>query len=198
MRLIPWAARRSRARPAQRPTRLWSHQRVRVALPLALVFVYLTQPTPLTLSVGAAVASLGLLVRALAAGQLYKHEALVTSGVYGATRNPLYFGSAVMGAGFAVAAHSWMAGSLLVGYFAAFYPAAMRREEQRLRVRYGRPFEEYAARVPAFWPRPTTLGCASAGFSWAVYRHNAEYQAATGVVLGIAALWVKALMRQGT
>ena len=87
------------------------------------------------------------------------------SGPYAWTRNPLYFGSFLLVVGFAVASHSWFAAGLIVGYYAIFYPAVMRREEVELRRKHGQAFEEYAAQVPLFFPRaPRRAGGGRATF----------------------------------
>jgi protein-S-isoprenylcysteine O-methyltransferase Ste14 len=173
------------------PGELWMRWRVRAGYPVAIAFAALAQPTMLNLLVGAVVAGLGLLVRALAAGHLRKHEALATSGPYAFTRNPLYFGSAILAAGFLVAGRSWIAIAIVAAYFVVFYSAVMRREEQELRARYGVAFDDYAARVPLFWPRLTPAGSGRADFSGQLYRRNREYQAAIGTVTGLLLLYAK-------
>ncbi len=171
----------------------WPRWRVRLGYPLALVFLWLAAPTPLSLLIGGSVAAVGVLIRGAAAGYLRKHEALATAGPYSWTRNPLYFGSAFLAAGFAIVGHSWPAGGLLAAYFLLFYPLVMKREEEELRARYGRGFEEYAARVPLFWPR---LGGAApnppgAQFSWGLYRRNREYQALIGFLVALLLVWLR-------
>jgi hypothetical protein len=174
--------------------------RVRAGYPVAACFLALAWPTIATLAAGAAVAALGLFVRAAAAGHLHKHEQLATRGPYAFTRNPLYLGSAVLAAGFAVAGASWIAAALVAAYFAVFYPAAMRREEDELRARYGAAFEEYSRRVPRFWPRLSpsapapaagTASSATDEFSWRQFGRNREYQAAIGTIIGLAVLAAK-------
>jgi hypothetical protein len=170
--------------------------RVRAGYPAALIFLVLAHPSPASLLWGALVATIGLLVRAYSAGYLHKHQALATTGPYAWTRNPLYLGSAILAAGIAVAGGSWLAALPLALYFLIFYPAVMRREEAELRAQYGAAFEEYAARVPLFWPRPPTRTAGahpldargSARFSWEQYRRNREYQAALGTLLGFMLL----------
>jgi steroid 5-alpha reductase family enzyme len=167
--------------------------RVRLGYPVALVCFWLARPTPKWLLIGAGIAVVGLVLRGAAAGHLRKHELLSTRGPYAHTRSPLYLGSAVMAVGFAAACHSWIVAAILAAYFTAFYPAVMRREERELRARYGAAFEDYAARVPLFWPRASsaeTPGDARARFSWALYVRNREYQAALGLVAAIALLLV--------
>jgi protein-S-isoprenylcysteine O-methyltransferase Ste14 len=171
-----------------------SRWRVRVGYPLAAVFVWLAAPTPLSILLGALVAAIGLFIRGAAAGYLRKHQALATAGPYARTRNPLYLGSAFLAAGFAVAGRSWLAAAPLVAYFLLFYPAVMKREEEELRAGYGRAFEEYAARVPLFWPRVGAAAASAApkaGFSWACYRRNREYQALLGFLAGLVLVWLR-------
>jgi protein-S-isoprenylcysteine O-methyltransferase Ste14 len=147
---------------------------------------------------GAAVAGFGILIRAIAAGHLSKDRELATAGPYARTRNPLYLGSAFLAAGFAIAGHSWWAGSLIAIYFAVFYYAVMRNEEQDLRVRFGTVFDEYAARVPLFLPdffgsgymqHPETKS--DQAFSWQLYRRNREYKALIGTIAALAVVWLR-------
>ena len=102
--------------------------------------------------IGGIVAAFGLLVRAAASGHLRKDEELATAGPYASTRNPLYLGSAFLAAGFIIAGNSWWAGLIVGVYFAVFYYAVIRNEEEDLRKRFGATFEAYAARVPLFFP----------------------------------------------
>jgi protein-S-isoprenylcysteine O-methyltransferase Ste14 len=182
-------------RPAPPTTRTgvsaWLRQRVRVGLPLGIVCAWLASPTPTAVAFGAGVAAVGLSIRAVAASHLHKNVALTTSGPYAFTRNPLYLGTAAVAAGLLVAAHSWTVALLGAAYFIAFYPAAMRSEERKMRARYGSAFDAYAARVPLFWPRLPPAGSAEFNWSWDLYRRNAEYRSAAGVLAGLALLWLK-------
>ncbi len=129
---------------------------------------------------------LGLFVRGLAAGHLHKQEVLTVTGPYAYTRNPLYFGSAMLTLSAAIAAHSWLSAAILGAYFTLFYSFVMRREEGELRVHHGAAFEEYARAVPLFFPRltPAKLSVTrSCSFTFAQYRKNHEYQAAIGFLL---------------
>lgn len=165
--------------------------RVRLGYPLAVVILVLARPTPRSILAGGLVGTIGLLVRTLAAGYLRKQQVLTVTGPYAYTRNPLYFGSAILALGAAIATRSWISAALLCGYFALFYPMVMRREEQELRLQHGAAFDDYAKAVPLFLPRLTPVRSimASAGtFSFAQYTKNREYRAAIGFLLLLALL----------
>jgi hypothetical protein len=160
--------------------------RVRLSYPLAILVLWFARPTPRSILWGAPLGLLGLLIRARAAGHLHKQEVLTVTGPYAYTRNPLYFGSAVLTIAASVAAHSGISASILCAYFALFYSIVMRREETELRAHHEAAFEEYARTVPLFFPRitPARLPFAGAGaFSFAQYKRNHEYQAAVGFLL---------------
>jgi hypothetical protein len=165
--------------------------RVRLSYPLAILVLWFARPTPGSILWGAPIGLLGLLLRARAAGHLHKQEVLTVTGPYAYTRNPLYFGSAILTIGAAVAMHSWVSAVLLCGYFVLFYSFVMRREEAELRQHHGAAFDEYANAVPLFFPRlsPVKLSFAGAGsFSFAQYKKNREYQATIGFLLLLALL----------
>ena len=129
----------NRGEPARPPLRatFFARWRVRVGYLLAVVVLLLAHPTPRSIAIGGVVGLVGLWVRALAAGHLHKQEMLTVSGPYAHTRNPLYFGSAILTVGAAVAMNSWIAAVLLIGYFALFYSVVMRKEEGELRFHHG-------------------------------------------------------------
>jgi len=183
------------------PRKFWARWRVRAGYLVAAIYWLLAAPTSSSILMGGFIAALGLVIRALAAGHLRKDETLATTGPYGATRNPLYFGSAFLAAGFVVAGHSWIAGTIVTTYFAIFYYAVMRSEEGDVRERFGAAFDDYASRVPLFVPRfprrardrqAARLGI---GFSWLQYRRNREYQALLGTIAGLAAVWLRMWLR---
>ena len=174
----------------------WSRVARRVRVPLgfllALVYLCLARPTWRFLALGALLIVPGLMIRALASGHVRKNEALATSGPYAYTRNPLYFGSLLMGIGFAVAARSWWIGAMLVILFFAIYVPVIRSEEQFLREKFPE-FDEYARRVPRMVPRipPQRLAQAGNGFSMELYRKHREWNALLGSLLLAGALILK-------
>ncbi|HEU5410629.1 MAG TPA: isoprenylcysteine carboxylmethyltransferase family protein [Candidatus Acidoferrales bacterium] len=175
-------------------TNFWIRWRVRAGYPVALVYLALSRPRPLLIVIGGVIGIAGLVIRAWAAGHLRKHQTLANGGPYAFTRNPLYFGSVILAAGFIVAGGSIWAGIVVAAYLAVFYPVVMRREERELSAKYGEDFARYAAAVPLFWPRLRPIAANGAGnekFSGELYRRNREYQAAVGFIVGIAILWAR-------
>ena len=80
--------------------------RVRLGFIAAAAALWLAQPTTTSLAAGAAIALAGEGLRIWAAGHLEKGREVTASGPYRLSRHPLYLGSALIGAGFAVASAS--------------------------------------------------------------------------------------------
>jgi protein-S-isoprenylcysteine O-methyltransferase Ste14 len=183
--------------------KFWMRWRVRTGYPVAAIYWLLARPSLRSIIIGGVVATLGLLIRGASSGYLRKDRELAVSGPYARTRNPLYFGSAFIALGFAIAGASWAAALLVLAYFGVFYYAVMRNEESDLRKRFGQLFEEYMTNVPLFFPKLFSATCetkppgSSTGgaFSWAQYRKNREYQALIGVLAGLALMGLRMWMR---
>jgi protein-S-isoprenylcysteine O-methyltransferase Ste14 len=185
------------------PRKFWMRWRVRLGYPVAIIYWLFAAPTWRSIAYGTIVAAFGLIVRAAASGFLRKDRDLAVTGPYSRSRNPLYLGSAILAAGFVVAGHSWIAGLLVSAYFAIFYYAVMRNEEEDLRLRFGAEFDAYAARVPLFFPKlfsgnaPTasTARELDEAFSWAQYRRNREYRALFGAIAAMGLVWLRMWIR---
>ena len=130
-----------------------SRWRVPLGFLLGVAYLLFSRPTVKLLIAGGAVAALGLALRTFAAGHLAKNQRLATSGPYAYTRNPLYLGSALMGAGFAVAGGNWILALACLVLFAAIYWPVIRREEEYLRREFGQVYDRYAQCVPVLLPR---------------------------------------------
>lgn len=81
---------------------------------------------------------------------------LVTRGIYGFSRNPIYMALFVMLTGFLVLVPTWLSLGVLLGTIAAVRNQ-VRQEEQYLRGMYGTDFITYARRVGRFLPGLGTL-----------------------------------------
>lgn len=186
------------AEQVSEPRKFWMRWRVRAGYPVAVLFWIFARPSYRSIALGGIIAAFGLLIRGLASGHLQKDRELATGGPYAVTRNPLYFGSALLAAGFAIAGGSWADGAMVIAYFAVFYYAVMRNEESDLRKRFGTAFDDYAVRVPLFFPRYSSRSVAShtnppmaTKFSWALYQRNREYNALIGTLVGLGLLCVR-------
>jgi protein-S-isoprenylcysteine O-methyltransferase Ste14 len=140
----------------------------------------------------------GLALRAVASGTVKKNRELTVTGPYAYTRNPLYLGSGLIAAGFAVALASSTAGLVLLLGFALIYTPVIASEEQFLRTTFPE-FEAYYREVPRLLPRLTpaklnkdrdmqrsqspVTSDAPGGFSLGLYLSHREYNSALGAAL---------------
>jgi len=170
--------------------------RIRIPAGFALAAVYLVfaRPTPWSLGCGAALSLLGLGLRAWSSGYIEKNQKLSTAGPYAHTRNPLYLGSAIAGAGYAIAGGQWWFFPLLALFLLAVYGPVIRREEAHLRRLFPEDYPAYAQAVPAFWFRLRAWRPpehSAAQFRWRRYWHNREYEALLAYLALLTVLLVK-------
>lgn len=100
---------------------------------------------------------LGLAIEAWAAGLFQKAKtavqpwkpstALVTDGIYGVTRNPIYLGFAITYLALAVGLESPLAIVLLIPCLLVVDRFVIQREERYLAARFGADYEAYRRRV---------------------------------------------------
>jgi len=180
----------------------WSRIARRIRVPLGFVFaalyLWLARPTVGSIIAGGAIAAVGVAIRALASGHVRKNAELTISGPYAYSRNPLYVGSIVIGAGFAVAALSWWIVLGIAVLFLAIYVPVIRSEEAYLRSHFA-GFDDYCRRVPRFvglsrapqsaTPHPPSDEAGS--FSRKLYLQHREYNAALGTLAVLAILTIK-------
>jgi protein-S-isoprenylcysteine O-methyltransferase Ste14 len=166
-------------------------RRIRVPLGFLTAALYLFElsrraPLPAAVAWSLVLVVPGLWLRGYASGYVKKNQELTTTGPYAYTRNPLYLGSMLIAAGFAVALLSWPVALLLTAGFLVIYVPVIASEERFLRATF-LGFEAYCRRVPRVFPR---LGPAvgpgddrSGHFAWALYLKHREYNALLGVLL---------------
>jgi protein-S-isoprenylcysteine O-methyltransferase Ste14 len=140
----------------------------------------------------------GLLLRAAASGTVKKNRELTVRGPYAYTRNPLYLGSALIAAGFALGLFSWIVALAIAFGFALIYIPVIASEERFLRATFP-GFDDYCRSVPRFLPRLTraklqqnnnlqsgaepVTSDGQGGFSLVLYLKHREYNAALGAAL---------------
>jgi protein-S-isoprenylcysteine O-methyltransferase Ste14 len=178
-------------------------RRIRVPLGFLTAALYLFElwrgaPRPAAMAWSLALVLPGVWLRAYASGYVKKNRELTTTGPYAYTRNPLYLGSMLIAAGFAVALLSWLVAVVLAAGFAAIYIPVIASEERFLRATFA-GFDDYCRRVPRLIPRiggrnnhaargaagekSADSGAVSGGFSFALYLKHREYNAAIGAAL---------------
>lgn len=170
------------------------------AFGLAYLFLAPRFVTPLSLAVGALVSLAGLLVRAWASGHIVKNDRLATTGPYAHSRNPLYFGSFLLAAGFAIAAH-WSLLIVVGVFWMVVYAPTMERERRGIRERFPAEYAEWEQNVPGFVPRPAPWRSPGATeqepFSFRRYMKHGEWQAGLVYVLAWSYLVARMLLRSG-
>jgi protein-S-isoprenylcysteine O-methyltransferase Ste14 len=150
---------RSASRTSQR-----SRQNLSFILPLLLLVVFrlLTREPPAIGWRMAVSASLGvlLLVGGLALRVLARqwkaeraHEGLVTDGLYGYLRHPLYVGSFLLGLGLTLVLGDWLLILAFLALFTASHGIVLKSEERELQAAFGDRYQRYRTEVPAFIPR---------------------------------------------
>jgi protein-S-isoprenylcysteine O-methyltransferase Ste14 len=143
-----------------------------ILFPVACVPLFLPGPEPfgdtwVATLLGAMVAALGQLVRAITIGYRYVirggrgrrvyAEDLVTDGIYAHVRNPMYVGNLLIVVGVAIAANSWPTLWLGVPLSVFMYICIVAAEEEYLLGRFGDAFRAYCRDVPRWLPRTGAL-----------------------------------------
>jgi protein-S-isoprenylcysteine O-methyltransferase Ste14 len=157
--------------------------RVPIGFAASIAALLLARPTWTSMAWGLALAVAGEAIRFWAAGHLEKGREVTSSGPYRFTGHPLYLGSTLLGAGFAVASNNWVVGVVALLYFGLAFGAAIRSEEAGLRAKFGREYEEYRAGRGAGQARRFSLERAT---------RNGEHRAVAGMAGVMILLALKA------
>jgi protein-S-isoprenylcysteine O-methyltransferase Ste14 len=167
-------------------------RRIRVPLGFVAAALYLFDlwrhsPVPAAVAWSLALVLPGLWLRGYAAGYVKKNRELTMTGPYAHTRNPLYLGSMLIAAGFALALLSWPVALVLAVGFAVIYVPVIASEERFLRSAFP-GFDAYCSRVPRLIPRLTGAAApegesTSGSFSFSLYLKHREYNAGMGAAL---------------
>jgi len=184
-----------------RPMQMWQQiaRRIRVPLGFLTAALYLFElwrraPLPAAIAWSLVLVIPGVTLRGYASGYVKKNSELTQTGPYAHTRNPLYLGSMLIAAGFAVALGSWLFAAVLAAGFAIIYIPVIASEERFLRATFA-GFDDYCRRVPRLIPRLTpaqapeskvtqaVTASTTGGFSFTLYRKHREYNAVLGAVL---------------
>jgi protein-S-isoprenylcysteine O-methyltransferase Ste14 len=169
-------------------------RRIRVPLGFLTAALYLFElwrhePRPAAVGWSLLLVLPGLWLRAYASGYVKKNRELTQTGPYAYTRNPLYLGSILIAAGFAVALLSWSVAAMLTAMFLMIYVPVIASEERFLRSTFPE-FDAYSHRVPRLIPRLSAAASSarqtevsSGKFSLDLYLRHREYNSAIGAAL---------------
>jgi protein-S-isoprenylcysteine O-methyltransferase Ste14 len=161
-----------------------ARRRVPLGFLAGIAALWLADPTPRMLALGAVIAAIGEGVRVWAAGHLEKGREVTMSGPYRLTRHPLYLGSTIIGVGLAIASANLVVALLVVTYLGVTLSAAIATEEAHLTAKFGEAYPDY---------REGRTGGASRRFSMARAMRNREYRAVGGLLAVLALLTFKVL-----
>jgi len=106
---------------------------------------------------------------------------LNSTGLYSVVRHPLYLGNYFMWLGVALFPRIWWLAVIVSLLFWLYYERIMFAEEEFLRRQFGAPFEEWAARTPAFIPNFRYWQPPALSFSWKTVLRR-EYSGFYGVI----------------
>lgn len=160
--------------------------------------VAVARPSPLSVTLGFVIVSVGETLRVWAAGHLRKNVDLVTSGPFRYTRNPLYLGRLLIFSGLCVMAlmpyhanYVVLAAGYIV-FFGYYLPRKERVEPGRLLKIHGEAYARYFNAVPALFPTRTPFPeGASTGWSSERMRRNREHWMVIALLaLSLFLLWI--------
>jgi protein-S-isoprenylcysteine O-methyltransferase Ste14 len=188
--------------PDSQPKQTWNWSRVarRIRVPLGFLFaafyIWRARPTSASILVGVLIACSGLIIRALASGQVKKDRELTITGPYAYVRNPLYLGSILLGLGFTIAARDIWIVIFLIVYFVVIYVPVIQGEQDYLKDQFS-GYADYKRRVPSLVPRTLWFSGVTEGFSRELYFRHREYNSLLGAAAIVAVLIAKIFLFPG-
>src|SRR5215831_20027051 len=148
--------------------------------------------------IGFSVTVIGQLIRIITIGLVYiirggkdrrvYAEDLVTTGIFSHCRNPLYVGNILILVGLGIASNSLLFMAVFTPLFLLFWQAIVLAEENYLRSKFGRQYDEYCGRVNRWLINFNGIGNTlnSMEFKWRrviIREYNSTYIWMTGAVL---------------
>ncbi|MBN1292532.1 MAG: hypothetical protein JXB48_11895 [Candidatus Latescibacteria bacterium] len=125
--------------------------RIPIGFAAGILYLFRADPTIWSFFAGASLMLAGEAIRFISAGTLIKFEGVTRTGIYAYSRNPLYLGSFIIGAGACLIGRDIPFALFYVIAFPLIYIRIIKREEQHLTERYGEDYEHYIREVPLFW-----------------------------------------------
>ena len=143
---------------------------------------------------GLLVALAGQAIRLFTIGYAYIHRGgknrqvyatrLVVGGIYSHTRNPMYLGSFLINLGLSIVYGSAVLTLVVLLVFCAVYLAVILAEEDFLKRKFGREYEDYTKRVNRLWPDLRGIRATLQAFDHYDWRRVLRKE--SGTILGLA------------
>ena len=156
------------------PLEVFIRYRAFVGMVALVAVLYLSEPSALSIGIGFFFIVFGMAFRAWSAGYILKNEVLATKGPYELTRNPLYFGSFLLGLGIAIGGNNYSSYIIFFVYYFSFFPFLMMVEHKRLKEQFGREYEEWYNKSNSFFPKIKKVK--QFNFNISHYMKNKEYK----------------------
>jgi len=134
------------------PVRKWAKVRLWAGYIYVLCAVIFAKPHIIGVAGGTVLILSGIAVRLIASGTLVKDRELCMSGIYAMTRNPLYFGSALIGLGYGVLSWTWWIVGMFFIILAPMYVHMINLEERYMEGLFPEMYPEYREGTPRFFP----------------------------------------------
>lgn len=128
-------------------------QRIKIGVLISLVIIIISKPNKWSILAGFLISIIGNILRLWASGYIKKEKELTRSGPYSLTRNPLYLGNFIVGAGFCLASWQILSIPIFLLYFLLFYIPIIKNEEKRMTGIFKESYIEYKKSVPVFLPK---------------------------------------------
>jgi protein-S-isoprenylcysteine O-methyltransferase Ste14 len=107
-------------------------------------------------AIGVGIILFGMLIRISARGQKADFSSdggsLITNGLYSFLRNPMYFGTFLIGSGVALVLFEWWALVVFMIVFLLIYIPQIIKEENRLLKLFGAEYKDYCRNTSRFFP----------------------------------------------
>jgi protein-S-isoprenylcysteine O-methyltransferase Ste14 len=165
---------------------VWAKTRVVMALAFVAAILWLMDPR--WLLPGFLVSMLGEFIQLWCFASLNKQVDLACNGPYTVVRNPMYLGRffILLGA-IMLLGNPWVILAYVIVYY--FYMVnRVKREEARLRVALGAPYEDYCTKVNAFLPTRRYPGSTFAYWNWKLLVQNHGWANLAGTLV----FWIAA------
>jgi protein-S-isoprenylcysteine O-methyltransferase Ste14 len=156
-----------------------------------IAILWLATPNVWSIFSGFLLMMAGMFFRAWSSGYINKDKELATEGPYSLTRNPLYFGSMILGSGIAVASNNVITYLIFIVYYFTFFTFLIAIERKRMRQRFGQQYEVWAKEANLFFPKIKKIE--NFNFNIAYYMKNREYRVLFFSLFVTAVLIVKFL-----